>query len=210
MSELWESTYRSKQAMERSWTQEVPPESLELLERVSLRPDDPLIDIGGGASVLAEVLVSRAFGDITVLDISPSAIAESRDRIETISGVRSGVEWIVADVTTFVPTRSYALWHDRAVFHFLVDPRDQERYVECAAGAVAEGGSLIIATFSPDGPEMCSGLPVRRWSSGELATRFATSFDAVEHFQRDHRTPWGATQSFTWMLMRRRESRVRQ
>jgi len=204
MSELWESAYRSKQASERSWTQEVPDESIELIERARLGRDEPIIDIGGGSSKLVDNLILRGFSDVTVLDISPSAIAESRARVESISGAQRCVDWIVADMTSFSPPRTYALWHDRAVFHFLVDPLDQARYVTCATGAVQSGGALIIATFSPEGPEMCSGLPVRRWSPDELAALFVDDFDAVEHFQRDHHTPWGATQSFTWMLMRRR------
>lgn len=208
MSEHWESTYQAKQASERSWTQEVPEESLELLDLSDLHLDDPIIDIGGGSSVFVDVLISRGYSDITVVDISQTAIAESRARVssapeERAPEERSVVEWIVADITTFAPTRAYALWHDRAVFHFLVDSSDQARYVRSAAEAVRPGGSLILATFSPEGPEMCSGLPVRRWSSRELETLFAADFDVIEEFGRDHHTPWGATQSFTWMLMRR-------
>ena len=204
MSTQWESTYQSKQASERSWTQESPVESLELFERIDLRHDDPIIDIGGGSSVLVDALISREYSDLTVLDISQTAIEEPRVRVASVFGDEIAVEWISSDIITFSPVRSYALWHDRAVFHFLVDPSEQERYVQIAGHAVRQGGSLIIATFSPDGPEMCSGLPVRRWSSDELESLFSADFSAIESFERDHHTPWGATQPFTWMLMRRR------
>ncbi|HUY07701.1 MAG TPA: class I SAM-dependent methyltransferase [Acidimicrobiales bacterium] len=203
MSLQWESTYQSKADSERSWTQKVPRESLQLIDQLALKLDDPIIDIGAGSSALVDSLISRLHTDITVLDISSTAIAESRARIETTYGKNTAVHWIIADIAIFSPDRSYALWHDRAVFHFLIDRSDQQRYVQCATRAVRPGGSLIIATFSPEGPEMCSGFPVHRWSAGELGGLFAPDFGVIESFERDHQTPWGSMQPFTWVLMRR-------
>ncbi len=204
VSETWETTYRSKQASERSWTQAMPEESIELIERAGIGYDDAIIDIGGGSSTLVDVLVSRGYLDITVLDISASAIAESRARVEAMPEASARVDWIISDLRGFSPSRTYALWHDRAVFHFLVDPLDRARYVSRAAQTVRGGGALVIATFSLEGPETCSGLPVMRWSADDLAAQFIVDFEVVEHFVRDHHTPWGSTQSFTWMSMRRR------
>lgn len=184
-------------------------ESLELLDRADLGDRDPIIDVGGGSSTFVDALLARGHRDITVLDLSASAIAEARARVEARPSAHSDVsdpqlEWIVADVTTFTPTRTYSLWHDRAVFHFLVDAVDQERYLATVREVLCPGGWLMLATFARNGPERCSGLPVRRWSAAELGAFFAPEFELVEQFVRDHHTPWGGVQPFTWVLMHRR------
>ena len=207
MSAKWEATYAAKSETERSWTQPVPAESLAFITDAGAPLDGPIIDIGGGASRLVDELLARQHTDITVLDISAAALAEARRRIsETVA--EANVHWIVADLTEWTPQRGYAVWHDRAVFHFLVEPDDQEAYVAAASEGVVEGGSLILATFAPAGPEQCSGLPVRRWSADQLAARFAEHFELVKSAVISHTTPWGSTQPFTWVLLRRRGTSV--
>ena len=157
-----------------------------------------IIDIGGGASRFVDALVDRGYEDLTVLDISSVALDEARGRIP-----ESSVTWIVDDVTTWHPERTFQLWHDRAVLHFLVDPADQARYVATATAALEPGAHLILATFAHSGPVTCSGLAVQRWSARELADLFGAAFTLLESAVKDHRTPWGAVQPFTWTLLRR-------
>jgi SAM-dependent methyltransferase len=139
--------------------------------------DDPVIDAGGGASLLAVELADLGYQDLTVLDVSAAALDRSRERL----GSRSeAVCWIRSDVTEFVPNRQWQLWHDRAVFHFLVEEEARRSYRTVAASAVAPGGVLVVATFAPEGPEWCAGLPVRRYDCESLAAEFVPEFELVE------------------------------
>ena len=197
-SAVWEETYASKVAEQRSWTQARPDESLTFIEGVQLDVGDAILDVGGGASRLVDELVRLGYRDLTVLDLSPTALSEARRRVRS-----EAVEWIIADVTAWTPTRTYRLWHDRAVFHFLVSPSAQARYVETAVRTLAPGGFLVLATFSHSGPTNCSGLAVRHWSIDELAERFEEEFTLLSSASSEHVTPWGGVQPFTWVLLQR-------
>jgi hypothetical protein len=199
----WEDAYRKKLPTERSWTQDIPSESLHYIDQLSLPSSTPIIDVGGGSSHLAEQLLSRNFTDISVLDISDSALHESKLRIEQSHPNQKMVQWIAADITMWSPPRTYGLWHDRAVFHFLVDTQQQKQYVQTVESATQSGAYVIMGTFALDGPEMCSGLSVQRWSSSSLAAMFADNFSTLESRVQPHITPWGSTQSFTWLVLQR-------
>lgn len=203
MSETWDLAYREKSPSERSWIQEMPTESLELIELADIGPDDPVIDVGGGSSGFVDALISRHYEDVTVLDLSLAALEEVRGRIEANFKGSSGVHLINENVLDWDPERTYGLWHDRAVFHFLVESADRDRYLSRVERSVRPGGHLIVATFAPDGPETCSGLPVARWSADSLEQFFSAKFVSVADFNRVHRTPWGAIQPFVWILMQR-------
>lgn len=198
MSDAWKIAYGDKNENERSWTQPVPADSLALIDSLHLATTNAIIDIGGGASYLVDNLRQRGFTDITLLDLSPEALDESRRR----NG--DSLHYITADITAWTPTRTYSLWHDRAVFHFVTQPQQQDKYVGAISAATHTGAHAIIATFAPDGPEMCSGLPVQRWSSEALAKRFESHFDVVRSERHEHTTPWGSVQPFTFVLMKRR------
>lgn len=200
---MWEDAYQNKLPSERSWTQDIPSESLQYIDQLSLPCSTPIIDIGGGGSHLAEQLLHKNFADISVLDISKSALQESKLRVEELHPDQKMIQWIAADITTWSPPRTYGLWHDRAVFHFLVDTQQQQQYVRTVANATQSGAHVIMSTFAMDGPEMCSGLPVQRWSSLSLAAMFADNFSTLESRVQQHITPWGSTQSFTWLVLRR-------
>ncbi|MFM2047204.1 MAG: hypothetical protein RL383_1281 [Actinomycetota bacterium] len=193
MSSAWAEAYESKSEEERSWTQPVPTESLSIIDSIDLAFSSPFIDVGGGASYLVDNLVDRGFTDVTLLDLSPAALEQSQNR----NGER--VNYVAADVTKWRPDRSYALWHDRAVFHFLTDPKDQDTYIATLAGATVTGSHVVIATFAPDGPTMCSGLPVTRWSAEDLTARFSPRFTPVSSARTEHITPWGSVQPFTFV-----------
>ena len=198
MSNAWKIAYGDKSENERSWTQLVPSDSLGIIDSLQLDASDSIIDIGGGASYLVDNLRQRGFVDITLLDISPDALAESQNR----NG--DSLNYIATDITQWIPQLTFALWHDRAVFHFLTEPQQQDAYIRALTTATHAGSYAIIATFAPDGPEMCSGLPVHRWSAQELADRFSERFSMMSSERHEHTTPWGSVQPFTFVLLKRR------
>ena len=198
----WEGVHTDKPVDGVSWWQSVPELSLDLVDRAQIDPAMPVIDVGAGWSTLVDHLLERGYTDLTAIDLSVTALNTVRERLGE-SG--AGVVLEVADVLDLHTGRRYALWHDRAVFHFLVDEEERDDYRESLLRTVAPGGWLVVATFGPDGPLTCSGLPIVRYSHSELAEEFAANFEVVATSQDDHRTPWGSTQQFTALLMRRRD-----
>jgi SAM-dependent methyltransferase len=192
----WNAVY-AEGDRDRSWWQDEPAESLEAIALVAPAHDAPILDVGGGSSQLAGSLLERGHTDVTVLDLSSVALELARRRL---GGQGERVTWIVADVLSWTPPRRYALWHDRAVLHFFTDPKDRARYAERVRAAVTEGGHAIIATFAPDGPDRCSGLPVQRSSAADIAELLGNDFRMVDARTRPHRTPAGAIQPFTWVV----------
>lgn len=198
--EHWNRTYADK-GDGVSWFQAVPTTSLELIDHLGLGAATPVIDIGGGASRLVDELAGRGFGDLTVLDVSDRALAVVADRLASHA---RAVRCIASDITTWRPERRYGLWHDRAVLHFLTDEADRAGCHRALERAIEPGGAVIIATFAPDGPEACSGLPVRRHDAPALFEFLGNDFDPVTDRHEVHRTPWGTDQAFTWVAARRR------
>ncbi|HBU01311.1 MAG TPA: SAM-dependent methyltransferase [Acidimicrobiaceae bacterium] len=196
---FWESRYRSTDVEEVSWYEPVPHLSLALLEIGEAEPSDSVIDIGGGASSLAEFLAIRGFTDVTVLDASDEALRTAQDRWSA----SADVTWIVDDLLLWQPDRTWKYWHDRAVFHFLTDPSDRETYRELLRQAVKIGGVVAIATFAEDGPTMCSGLTVARYNVEQLEAELGSSFGLIASGRYVHHTPSGAEQPLSWVVMRR-------
>ncbi len=195
----WEAVYRTKAATETSWYQPVLQRSLELIQATTIPPGAAILDVGGGASTLVDHLLAAGFSDITVLDIAPTALAQARARL----GARAVcVQWITADITTWQPTRRYVVWHDRAVFHFLVDPALRARYLVSLRAALAPGGHVVIATFGPEGPTRCSGLDVQRYSTETLSAVLGSGFRLVRSQLEEHVTPAGKTQQFLYSWWR--------
>lgn len=196
----WEGVYSQKVEADLSWHQEDPTISLDLMEMAGLTPDTSVIDIGAGRSRVVDRLLDLRLRDITVMDLSDSALAASRARL----GKRgSSVAWIEADVTIWEASRRFDIWHDRAVFHFLVDPVDRASYVKRLSSSLAIGGHAVVATFAPDGPEKCSGLDVQRYSPDTLSYALGDSFDLLAHRFHDHSTPSGRSQAFQYSLLRK-------
>ncbi|MCK1453567.1 class I SAM-dependent methyltransferase [Bradyrhizobium sp. 35] len=197
----WQSVYATKAEREVSWFQEDPAPSLDLIAEAGISANAGIIDVGGGASRLVDGLLERGFSRIAILDLSAEALEAAKERL----GPRGdAVAWIVADVTTWNPPDTYDLWHDRAAFHFLTDPADREAYVACLKKAVRPGGHVIIATFAPDGPERCSGLPIVRYDPEALSATLGPYFDLVGSRRHDHVTPGGNTQRFQFSRFLRR------
>jgi trans-aconitate methyltransferase len=199
--EHWNEVYATKPADSVSWYQSVPQLSLDLIGRAELAPDSAIIDIGGGASALAGRLLQKGCRDVTVLDIAATALGVARAGLgEDAERIR----WIVADITEWRPERRYDLWHDRAVFHFLTATADRDAYLAALRAGTRAGSQVIIATFAPDGPERCSGLPVQRYAPQELADVLGEDFALVEAGSTQHLTPGGATQQFQFSRFARR------
>jgi hypothetical protein len=189
----WDAVYAGKVQDQVSWYQAWPATSLELIARTGKGPGGSVIDVGGGTSRLVDALLDERFEDLAVLDISAEALARSQERL----GARAtGVTWIVSDVCRWKPARTFEVWHDRAVFHFLVSPEDRKAYRKAMAAALATGGQAVIGTFALDGPERCSGLPVARYEPETLAAELGAGFRIVESRYEDHWTPSGGLQPF--------------
>jgi SAM-dependent methyltransferase len=197
--EHWEDVYRTKGDTELSWFQSEPGISLSLIEALDDLPRRA-IDMGGGQSSLAGELLRLGVEDVAVLDISQAAIERGQDRLGDDA---ARVQWIAADVLDPPDLGEFDLWHDRAVYHFLTNAADRERYLRVAAAAVAPGGHLIVATFAPTGPEKCSGLPVHRCDAEQLREEFKPLFSLVRSQPETHLTPWGKPQDFTYAVFRR-------
>lgn len=196
----WQGVYTTKDETAVSWYEASPRRSLDLLRRAVGGAPASVIDVGGGASTLVDHLVAAGFRDLAVLDVSAAALAKVRSRL---GAAAESVTWIVADVTRWRPPRMWDVWHDRAVFHFLTDRADQEAYLAALRAATTPGGFAILATFAPDGPERCSGLPVQRYDAATLAHRLGPDFALLVAEAAAHQTPWAAEQRFTHALFRR-------
>jgi len=198
--EHWESVYRSKVPAEVSWYRPHLDRSLHFIDRAGLSPNSRIIDVGGGASTLVDDLLERGYANVTVLDLSPSALAHARDRV----GARGArVTWVVGDVVeAALPEHSFDFWHDRAVFHFLTEEAVRRRYVEAVRRALKPGGHVLVATFGPSAPERCSGLPVARYSADGIHAQFGTEFRKVGSDDEIHHTPWGSEQEFVYCYCR--------
>lgn len=200
LEEHWDNIYRTKNTEDLGWY-EPGPSTHDLVRRFS-SPSDPVIDIGGGDSRMVDELARAGYGDLTVLDLSDSALARARSRLG--SAGRS-VSWIRADVTRWEPTRTWALWHDRAVFHFLTAEEDRRSYIDIAKQALAPGAHLVVATFALDGPDQCAGLTVERYDAEGLAAAFGPGFRVVEHTtaHRQQGTGLGDTRPYVAVVMQR-------
>jgi len=196
----WEKVYDEKTETELSWHQADPEISLELCKQAG--PIASVVDVGAGTSQFAERLLQLGIRDVTVLDIAESAVERARQQTGEPG---KSIDWVVSDVTTWTPERTFDLWHDRAVFHFLVDRDDRAAYIDRLGRALRPGGHAIIATFAPDGPEKCSGLPVVRYSPESLGAVLGAKFELVTSRRDLHQTPWGSPQSFQFSLFKLKE-----
>jgi SAM-dependent methyltransferase len=203
----WRQVHDSKAEDQVSWFQTMPETSLRLIQNTGLSTTARLIDVGGGASRLVDNLLDLGYSQLAVLDITEGGMARAKERLGARADV---VHWVVSDVTRYQTNAEWDLWHDRAVFHFLVDADDRKHYRQVLESAVVHGGHVIIGTFGPDGPEKCSGLPVQRYSAEALAAELGSVFAIRESVIEDHRTPSGAKQQFMYARFERSGTGERQ
>jgi SAM-dependent methyltransferase len=196
----WESVFQKRADDQLSWYEPRPEHSLELVHAAIAQGARSLVDIGGGTSRVVDALLEEGLDRIGVLDVSDTALARTRDRL----GPRATeVEWFSADVTEVDQIGTFDIWHDRAVFHFLLSEDDRRRYRELVERTVPEGGYAIVATFGSQGPERCSGLGVRRYDERELLEEMGVGFALVRSFVVDHPMPAGGQQQFVYVMMTR-------
>lgn len=196
----WDAVYAEKTADQVSWYRPHLERSLCFLDNAKIERTAAILDVGGGASTFVDDLVDRGFSNVTLLDLSQTALDLGATRLGDRA---SAVKWICADVTQAdLPDDAYDFWHDRAVFHFLTDPRDRSRYVATARKALRPGGHILIATFGPHGPEKCSGLEVMRYTPDTLHRAFGDDFTKIGDATEIHSTPWGAEQEFVYCYCR--------
>ena len=195
----WDRHYADAGATRVSWYERESAMSLALIEHLCVPKTAPIIDVGGGASLLADQLLAQGYTDVSVLDVSLTALDLARHRL----GDAAPVRWLREDVLSWRPERRYALWHDRAVFHFLTDTAEQASYLAVMRQAIGVGGALVMATFAADGPDHCSGLPVARYDAAGLE-HLLDGFTVAESSREEHITPDGAIQPFTWIAARQR------
>jgi ubiquinone/menaquinone biosynthesis C-methylase UbiE len=196
----WDGVYAQRDPRELSWFEPAPEISLALIEQAGVARDRAIVDIGGGTSGLAAALLAGGYTDITVADISAAALHAAAT---TLGADAQRVRWVTADVRSHDFGRRYDLWHDRAVFHFMVSTPDRDAYLDTLRRALAPGGDAIFATFGPAGPTRCSGLPTRRYDSLELTRRLGPDFHPEVSRLHEHTTPSGEHQQFLYLLARR-------
>jgi SAM-dependent methyltransferase len=200
----WNTAYETKGEAGVSWYDAAASESFDRIAPL-VAPGEPILDLGGGASHLVDRLLDAGLGPVDVLDISRAALKLAQARL----GPRADeVSWIVADITRWTPKRTYALWHDRALFQFMTDPDDRAAYVRALARGVRPGGHAVLSTFAEDGPIRCSGLPVQRYSSDELVATIEAlapgAFERAGTSRHLHLTPSGVGQRFQTTILKRR------
>ena len=198
--EHWQNIYSEKSASDVSWYQAQPQLSLDLIRASGVGADKAIIDVGGGASVLVDRLHSCGYSKLSVLDISGNALACARNRL---GAAAENIEWIQADITEFQPPHQYALWHDRAVFHFLTDKSDREKYVDVLERALLPDGHLIIAAFAIGGPVKCSGLDIVQYDAPRMSAELGDGFSLVEEQSEVHVTPAEKEQQFNYFYFTR-------
>lgn len=195
----WDSAYAQGDTT-RSWFQDEPIESLHMFAGARVSTADRVIDVGGGSSTLVDSLLQRGFVDVSVLDVSSRALQVAQNRL---GAAGDKVHWIVADLLGWRPSRTYSVWHDRAVFHFLTDEHSRKRYVENLLSATEPTAVAVIGCFALDGPQSCSGLPVARYDVAGLAGQFGDDWQLEACSRQEHTTPTAAMQPFTWAQFRR-------
>jgi len=191
----WQNIYQNKSSHEVSWYQENPALSLELIHCCKLSKTAPVIDIGGGASLLIDHLCKEDYSRLAVLDISENALSISQNRLGDCA---KNIEWFISDITHFSPPHTFSLWHDRAVFHFLTAQEDRNRYISALKKALVLNGHIIIAAFAIGGPEKCSDLEIVQYSADKLSTELGSDFKLIETRDEAHITPSDKEQKFTY------------
>lgn len=202
----WERIYTSKKSEEFSWTQDTPETSISFFKGFNVSKNAPIIDIGGGESKLVDYLLNEWYTDVTVLDISEKALERAKARLGDHA---AKVNWIVSDITEFIPTRQYAIWHDRATFHFLTEESQIKKYVSIASGNLTGDGFMTIGTFSENGPEKCSGLQIKKYSEDVLTSVLQSAFDKLKCIKEDHVTPFQTVQNFLFCSFQKKNAVLR-
>ncbi len=196
----WNKIYGKKEDNEVSWFQPTPETSISIIEKYSSSKSDKVIDIGGGNSNLTKMLCDKGYESFSVLDISHKALERCEEKL---SKCKASIEYLESNILEFSSILPFQVWHDRAVFHFLIEPDDINKYVEIVSDNIEKGGCFVLSTFSLTGPDKCSGLHVSRYSENLLENLFSENFTLIESFKETHITPTSSKQDFVWVVFKR-------
>lgn len=196
----WENIYKTKELKDVSWFQPTPATSLNFFKEFNVPKNAKVIDIGGGDSFLIDHLIDLGYQDLSVLDISESAIERAKERL---GDKANNVKWIVADAATFKPTEKYDFWHDRAAFHFLTEEPEISSYLQTAQKSINPEGVMVIGTFSEEGPKKCSGIEIKQYSETSMTIRLKKFFEKIKCITVDHKTPFDTIQNFVFCSFRK-------
>lgn len=189
----WENIYQTKKFEEVSWYQKEPTTSIDFLKKLKIKKTDKIIDIGGGDSYFVDHLLNLGYKQITVLDISESAIKRAKSRL---GDKAKNVKWVIADAATFKANEKYDFWHDRAAFHFLTDDNEIESYIKTIKNGLSSKGVLVLGTFSEQGPKKCSGIEIKQYSESSMTNRLNKFFKKIICIEVEHKTPFDSIQNF--------------
>jgi ubiquinone/menaquinone biosynthesis C-methylase UbiE len=195
----WETIYQTKSLSEVSWYEPTPQTSLDFVQQFNIAPTAKIIDIGGGDSLFVDYLLNLGFQDVTVLDISETAIERAKLRL---GDKAIQVKWIVADAANFQTSEKYDFWHDRAAFHFFTEEKDIKKYIKTIRKYMNEKGILVIGTFSENGPKKCSGIPIKQYSETSMTARLLKYFQKIKCITVEHITPFETMQQFVFCSFR--------
>lgn len=189
----WEKIYQTKELKDVSWYEPTPETSLSFFKQFDVPKDAHIIDVGGGDSLLVDHLIDLGYRNVTVLDISETAINKAKKRLGNKAWM---AKWIVADAADFIPAEKYDFWHDRAAFHFLTHEDDINKYIQTIRQNLNANGVLVIGTFSEQGPQKCSGIEIKQYSEKTMAERLMDYFEKIKCITVDHITPFNTIQNF--------------
>ena len=201
----WNSIYSTKKLNQVSWYQPIPQVSLDFIESLNFSKDAPILDVGGGDSFLCDNLIELGYSNITVLDISDVAIQRAKRRLGNNA---NKVIWIVSDILNFEPKEKYAIWHDRAVFHFLRENENINKYINSLFEGLVENGRMILGAFAENGPTRCCALDVKRYSFEDFNNLFSDRFTIVKTQNSIHKTPFDTEQSFNFIEAKKNEQTI--
>jgi len=201
----WNSIYSTKKLNQVSWYQPIPQVSLDFIESLNFSKDAPILDVGGGDSFLCDNLIELGYSNITVLDISDVAIQRAKRRLGNDA---NKVSWIVSDILNFEPKEKYAIWHDRAVFHFLRENENINKYLNSLLEGLVENGRMILGAFAENGPTRCCALDVKRYSFEDFNSLFSDRFTIVKTQNSIHKTPFDTEQSFNFIEAKKNEQTI--
>lgn len=196
----WDKIYQTKSLHEVSWFQPKPATSLDFFKEFNIAKDAKIIDIGGGDSLLVDHLLDLGYQNITVLDISATALERAQKRLGSRSSL---VKWIEADAASFEPKEQYDFWHDRAAFHFLTSAQEIEHYLQTVQQSIRPNGILVMGTFSEQGPAKCSGIPIKQYSEKSMSDLLTAFFEKIKCITVDHKTPFETIQQFIFCSFRK-------
>lgn len=200
--EHWENIYKTRDHQQVGWYQHSPEISLTLLSRINAQPSQAVIDVGCGASALADNLIEKGFRNITLVDLSETALSAVKTRLADNKNIPT---YLSGDITQIPLNKVFDVWHDRAVFHFLTDSNDRKNYFSNLDKSLSESGRAIIGTFSLAGVNKCSGLDVVQYDENKMNAELNDNLVLEETITDTHIKPSGDKQEYMYFIIKHKD-----